>query len=653
MKNSLKRLGAAFFIALAILGSQWVQHEAVAQSNQYQVKISQLPVPASGSTYLSAGDVVGANRNNITYRLTTNFGAGCLSHQWVSAISAQGYGSCTQPGYSDISGLGTAATATLGTSGATVPVLSSNVTWSGSPIFTGAVPSLSNGNLGLGASTTGGGVLGGKGSSFDVTIENGSGASICTVATGTTTFNCIGLQVAGANVLTSGGASGVTLGSATTANPQISGAPTSGFYTSGGTISEEISGAQISNWAASGFSVNTGTYQIGGAQVLSAYSTEITSLGLGALTSGTNMNYSTAIGALALHNGVAGGEYNTAIGAEALYSTTSGQRNTAVGYSAVHNASATTGDNTGIGYDALVNATGAANTALGSGAGSHITTGTQNVIIGPNVASSTLTIGTNNIIIGTSSAADATTSSTSNTFWLGGGSTAIFFVTSTNATPNVTVPGNFTVSGTCTGCGSSAGTVNGSTAASVAYYTTSGTAVSGGGALTESTTFVADSGTLSVTGVSTLSGGIAGTITADNPCATCVGFYLSNTTTQGQSIAISSGSGAGGNAATIALTPGDWDVYANIYYNPAPTAVISGEFAMISTTSGTIAANPPGTMGYALFDGMFGAGASATVALGPIRASLSATTTYYAVGAALFSTSTNGVYGTISARRVR
>lgn len=253
MKNILKRLGSAALFAAILLGLPL--HAADAQSQQYQVKISQLPVPNAGSTFLSAGDVVGANRNNVTYRLTTNFGSGCLAHQWVSAISAQGYGTCTQPGFSDIAGLGTAASANLGTSGATVPLLSSNVTWSGTNIFTSSLPTVSNGNLALGASTTAGGEIKGKGSTFDISILNGTGSSICTVVANGTTLNCGGLQVNGVNVLTTSGGV-VTLGSSTTANPQVNGLATTGFYaTTSGQPAVEVSGSQIQVWTTAGSSL--------------------------------------------------------------------------------------------------------------------------------------------------------------------------------------------------------------------------------------------------------------------------------------------------------------------------------------------------------------------------------------------------------------
>jgi len=57
--------------------------------------------------------------------------------------------------------------------------------------FTGGIPSLSNGIGSVSGSATFGAILTGKGSSFDVTVENGSAAAVCTIGTGTTTWGCV------------------------------------------------------------------------------------------------------------------------------------------------------------------------------------------------------------------------------------------------------------------------------------------------------------------------------------------------------------------------------------------------------------------------------------------------------------------------------
>jgi hypothetical protein len=74
----------------------------------------------------------------------------------------------------------------------------------------------------------------------------------------------------------------------------------------------------------------------------------------------------------------------------------------------------------------------------------------------------------------------------------------------------VTVNGNLTVTGTCTGCGS--GTVNGGTAAQVAMYAGNGTAVSGDSALTDSGTTLNYAGT---GGIAATAGTFSGNLTVN------------------------------------------------------------------------------------------------------------------------------------------
>lgn len=81
-----------------------------------------------------------------------------------------------------------------GTVGGSI-TLSGNNTYSGTALFTGGVPSLANGNGSIAASATKGGLLTGKGSVSDVTIQNGAGSDVCSIATGGTTINCATLTL--------------------------------------------------------------------------------------------------------------------------------------------------------------------------------------------------------------------------------------------------------------------------------------------------------------------------------------------------------------------------------------------------------------------------------------------------------------------------
>ena len=77
---------------------------------------------------------------------------------------------------------------------------------------------------------------------------------------------------------------------------------------------------------------------------------------------------------------------NVAVGYQTLNSGTSGlQYNVAIGYQAQYNA--TSSNNIAIGYQALYKATASSNIGIGVAAGSAITSGTSNIIVGNNSAS--------------------------------------------------------------------------------------------------------------------------------------------------------------------------------------------------------------------------------------------------------------------------
>jgi hypothetical protein len=90
-------------------------------------------------------------------------------------------------------------------------------------------------------------------------------------------------------------------------------------------------------------------------------------------------SYNTASGALALESNAGSG--NTAAGYVALQSNTSGSYNTAIGYGALQ-YNTTSAYNTAVGTDALYQATGTNNIAMGDGAGSQISSGSNNIDIG-------------------------------------------------------------------------------------------------------------------------------------------------------------------------------------------------------------------------------------------------------------------------------
>ena len=114
------------------------------------------------------------------------------------------------------------------------------------------------------------------------------------------------------------------------------------------------------------------------------YGTGNTAVGNVALNANTRGSGNTATGNYALTYNLSGGQ-NTATGDEALGSNTSGSQNTATGFGALGNNKTSTG-NTAIGYQALQFSTGHGNVALGSGAGSGVTSANNVICIGTYVA---------------------------------------------------------------------------------------------------------------------------------------------------------------------------------------------------------------------------------------------------------------------------
>ncbi len=150
--------------------------------------------------------------------------------------------------------------------------------------------------------------------------------------------------------------------------------------------------------------------------------TSNTAIGQNALLNNTSGAANTAIGASSLQFNVIGGS-NTAIGLDALR-TNVGNQNTAVGRDALRGSGTGSTNNTAIGYQALRSTTsnsntigglsGTGNTAIGSGSGFAITTGSNNITIGGDDAVGT---GSYNTLVGVS--AKVSSASTSNATAIG------------------------------------------------------------------------------------------------------------------------------------------------------------------------------------------------------------------------------------------
>jgi len=104
----------------------------------------------------------------------------------------------------------------------------------------------------------------------------------------------------------------------------------------------------------------------------------------------------------------------------------------------------------------------------------------------------------------------------------------------------------------------------------------------------------------------------------------------------------------------VSLTPGDWDVWGQVYFTFQATTVATALIACVATAnSSTLPVAPDTGLAKLGLGGGLTGGADTALNAGPIRLSLAATQTASMIAQAGFGTSTTGVYGTISARRAR
>jgi len=137
--------------------------------------------------------------------------------------------------------------------------------------------------------------------------------------------------------------------------------------------------------------------------------------------------------------------------------------------------------------------------------------------------------------------------------------------------------------------------------------------------------------------------GIVGTTTNNNANTGSVGEYV---TSSGTTVPLTSGSLA--VIASIALTPGDWDVSGMIQFIPAVTTVMQNQVSSISTS---VSLGPFGSSSAMNFTAAAGQGSNVPTPV--CRLSIAAATTVYLVALSGFTTSTCTASGLIRARRMR
>lgn len=140
-------------------------------------------------------------------------------------------------------------------------------------------------------------------------------------------------------------------------------------------------------------------------------------------------------------------------------------------------------------------------------------------------------------------------------------------------------------------------------------------------------------------------GQLPGTKTNDNATAGNVGEFLTASTTVGSGASLVTATAA--NATTLALTAGDWDVWAILAINGAGVVTATAILGALSLTSATLPSTVNQTnVAYAGFNNQ-------SFPLQMIRVSLAAPASVYMVAEMTFTAGTPRAYGIINARRAR
>jgi trimeric autotransporter adhesin len=301
--------------------------------------------------------------------------------------------------------------------------------------------------------------IGGQSISLGGATTNQGNGSKLQLSTGTTTTNdCVKFDANG-NTIDAGAACGsgggtVTLGtSASATNPQRTSEAGTGEYSlhSGewdlaltGNQAALISSSSTANMilgyealaSATTGEYNTGIgYKAGNAITTEQYSTAIgweAYLGSGTRTGNTAIGAQTmtgvngqvyddnvAIGYLSMY-GAQSTNGSVGIGYKTLYAQNGGYYNVAIGYQAMSSGNAGGGSNSGIGYQACLNVSGGQDSCIGYNAGSTMTSGSHNTVIGFDVGSTTLSTGSNNLLVGSSNVTDTAGANDSYEIAIGG-----------------------------------------------------------------------------------------------------------------------------------------------------------------------------------------------------------------------------------------
>lgn len=110
--------------------------------------------------------------------------------------------------------------------------------------------------------------------------------------------------------------------------------------------------------------------------------------------------------------------------------------------------------------------------------------------------------------------------------------------------------------------------------------------------------------------------------------------------------------GAANNIVAMPLTPGDWEVWGSVVFNPAASTTMSGVAAWVRPFS-AVAPVDMETDGFTQIRATLATGQRQVLTLGRVRVLETVSTTYYLSALAYFGVASMSAYGTVYARRMR
>jgi hypothetical protein len=128
-----------------------------------------------------------------------------------------------------------------------------------------------------------------------------------------------------------------------------------------------------------------------------------------------------------------------------------------------------------------------------------------------------------------------------------------------------------------------------------------------------------------------------------------IGEVITSSVPSGSAVSLTTG--VASNVTSLPLPPGFYLAFANIIFDPAGSTVVSAITGSINSTSATQATAPNG--GYQTRSDSFTTGADQSLSITPFIINITATTTYFLVATASFTTSTCAAFGEFTAVRIR